>query len=274
MFTPIDLPDQPPSPGKVNEKAHLDFKADPTDDRFEIAKDVAALANAQGGTILIGAAGKGEYLQCHKPLSTDEASRSQRAYEEAVRDRCSPLPLFSVAGVPLDGGFVVAVNVWPFPGQLVGVEIKKGEAKCGKGGTQPEGLYYFPVRVGAHTVGLTPEQLAMFMDPKARRIALCLEQALGQTVTIHSSKNNPREHWQEEGRLDGVDFLGSAVTVSVRHRDEFVPVALPLDLIDAAWRSADRWNLLIAGRIEEWEEGPDGFPSETGRVRFFFTTSM
>src|SRR6185369_16093781 len=108
----------------TRESTQLDFKAKPTTDRFEAAKDVECLANADGGSLLIGAAG-GDHLDSYKPLSTDEAREAQRVFDEAVRDRCAPAPLISFAQIGLGDGIVLAVNVWPFPGQLVGVRLKR-----------------------------------------------------------------------------------------------------------------------------------------------------
>lgn len=273
MFTLIERHDQLPEPGKVNEQHHLDFKAEPTDDAFEIAKDVAAFANAEGGTLLIGARGRGEYLSKYEPLTRKAASQAQRTYEEAVRDRCSPAPLFNVNSVPYDDGFVMAVNVWAFPGQLVGVEVKQGEAKCGKKASQPEGLFFFPLRVGTHTKAISPEQLAMFMDPRVRRIAMCLGEAKGQKVTVFSSKCDRKTHWTEECVVEDVDFMGNAVAVRVVDDLDRARISIPLDLVESVWRSKDRWNLLIAGHIEKWLQGSDGYPPETGGDSYFFTSN-
>src|SRR5258708_3058921 len=119
-------------------------------------------------------------------MSFTDASKVQRGYDEAIRDRCSPTPLFDVVGIPKAGGTVGGVNGWRLPGQVVGGEIQKGEAKFGKRGTEPEGLYFFPLRVGAHTTSISPEQIPMFMDARVRRISICLQQAVGQTVILSS----------------------------------------------------------------------------------------
>jgi predicted HTH transcriptional regulator len=68
-----------PAPATANERATLDFKRAPTTSRVENAKDVAAFANACGGTIIVGAVAKGELLLRYEPLSLSEASAAQRA---------------------------------------------------------------------------------------------------------------------------------------------------------------------------------------------------
>jgi len=277
MFSPIDQTSELPKVGINNERRTIDFKGATTDDRYEIAKDVASFANAEGGTILIGAKGSGEYLASYAPLSTSDASKLQRSYEEAIRDRCSPVPLFDVVGVPVEGGFVVAVNVWPFPGQLVGVEIKKGEAKCGKQRVEPEGLYFFPLRVGTHTAAVSPEQMPMFMDPRVRRIAICLQGAIGRKVILScptprsdGSKSVSGSIWLEAARLDSVDLLGNAITVAVQYEGKELAVSVPFDLIDAAWKEDLHWRILVRGRIRPMQWRADlGIP-ELERIQLFF----
>jgi len=149
---------------------------------------------------------------------------------------------------------VLAVNVSPFPGQLVGVEVKRGEAECGTGRSQPEGLYYFPIRVGALTASILPEQMPMFMDAKVRRAAICLQGGIGKTVVVlrARARNGDDSVHVSPMILDNVDVMGNAVTVrftSAQKRD--VRVAIPFDLIEAAWRSEDRWFISVLGVIKE-----------------------
>jgi hypothetical protein len=46
-----------------------------------------------------------------RTIDFKSAAKAQRAYEEAIRSRCSPIPLFDIVGVPKDSRIVVAVNV-------------------------------------------------------------------------------------------------------------------------------------------------------------------
>jgi hypothetical protein len=274
MFSPVRFVEDLPAVGVSNERRSLDFKAAPTKDRYEIAKDVAAFANAEGGSILVGAKGSGEFLAAYEPLSIRDASNVQRTYDESIRDRCSPLPLFDIAAVPQGTGCIVAVNVWPFPGQPVGVKFKKTDVNCGALGRQPEGLFFYPLRVGAHTSSISPEQMPMFLDARTRRTAICLEQAVGQTVILsaitHQSNGKRGEMWVETGRLTKVDLLGNAVTVAMTCEKEEVLVALPLDFIVSAWRQEQEWRLLIKGRVQRVHWSKDCGKSALVRHRLFF----
>ncbi|WP_372518274.1 AlbA family DNA-binding domain-containing protein [Polyangium jinanense] len=92
-----------------------------------MAKDVAGFANASGGTILVGAvedARVGKRVS-YQPVSDTEARSVRRAYEEAVRDWCSPAPIVAVEELRLgNGGFMVAVNAWPAIATVIGVRVK------------------------------------------------------------------------------------------------------------------------------------------------------
>jgi hypothetical protein len=257
VFTPIRKASDLPPKGPSNEGQHREFKSKQTEDRYEIAKDVAAFANADGGTIFIGAKGNGEYLAGYEPLTTKEASAAQKVCDEAVHTRCAPPPIYTVDAIDLDGGVVVAVNVSPFPGQLVGVQVKKGEAKCGTSGREIEILYYYPLRVGAHTKGIRPEQLPMFMDPRVRRTALLLQEACGgkkQALfgSVGGGERSPSVGmWTATGFLLNVDILGNAVTIMMQEKrgQNRTEGSIPLDAIESVYRQGDTWRVLIRGKI-------------------------
>lgn len=252
MFTPIQTPSQLPEPGRVNENGCLDFKAHPTDDRFEIAKDIAAMANTSGGTLLVGAQGNGEILGKYVPIASIDASKSQRVYEEAVRDRCSPPPLFNVELIERDSGIIMAVNVWPFPGQLVGVRLLNGETKCGSKGKHVEDVFFFPMRVGSHTKAITPEMIPMFTDARARRIAACLGEARGKLLkwsTVVDRKNS----WQSDtAKLLDIDLLGNSVTLEMDFDSENkgAAISISIDHIETVWRDKNTWNMIVRGRFD------------------------
>jgi len=266
---PIEYERDLPEPGRANERCSLDFKAEPSADSFEIAKDVAALANAEGGTVLIGAAGKGEFLGSYRPMSVAESSRAQRLYEESIRDRCFPRPLFSVAAIEKDDGIVLALNVWPYPGQLVGVRVVQGEAKCGAAQKQPENLFFFPSRIGSHTTGLTPEQLPMFMDAHTRRIAILLKQAADQSVILRSPQRQTA-HYFRPAVVRRVDFLENTLALDLEEEDGAMsPISIPLDHVESAWKDEGRWFLLLRGYFDQWESGPAASKSLPNNRWFF-----
>lgn len=158
----------------ADETDTLEFKCDvepkkgsQSSDRFELAKDVSAFANAAGGTILVGACGKST-LQRYNPLERDHAARIAREFEEATRDRCAPPPSLTTEMLQHDGGVILAIHVSPFP---VPVAVKvRGDKADGYG----DPAWTFWRRVASQNVPFRPEELPMLMTPEIRRIALLL----------------------------------------------------------------------------------------------------
>ncbi len=252
---PIEEPNQLPAPGAISERATLDFKASDASDHFEAAKDVAAMANAYGGAIVVGAVAKGEMLLRYAPFEATQAGQTQRKYEEAIRDRCYPRPRVVVAQVEHEGGRVVVVNVWPFIGQAVGVALKKNDTAKGI-----EDVYYYPVRVGAHTVAITPEQMHMYLDARFRRTVLALRGSAGQKIWIEGRVE--RDGWYGTGVVSGLDEEGNGLELKLDFGDHgMIPYVLPLDDIQAVWRAGDRLKIRIHGYLEqmEWASDVDDF---------------
>jgi predicted HTH transcriptional regulator len=105
----------------------------------ELAKDVAAFANADGGVLLIGAYEDTRHgvLGTYKALDAQAVKLARESYSQAVRSFCFPSPIIDSVVVPHGNGSVVAVNVWPFPGQAVGVRSR-----------EHIDAYFFPFRSG------------------------------------------------------------------------------------------------------------------------------
>ena len=151
----------------------MDFKKElpPPPFAFELAKDVAMFANANGGVILVGAqedmanARLGKYF----PMTEPAARAARDEYEKAIAARCTPKPLYDAVILEQDTGFVVAVNVWPFPGQFVAVRTSADAVDGYKGPA-----FVFSVRLGTNCQYLTPEQTAMFTVPELRRVLILL----------------------------------------------------------------------------------------------------
>lgn len=241
MFKAIETASQLPEIDIANELATLDFKVKVNpDDRLELAKDVAAFANGQGGTILIGAATRGEFVTKYLPHSKEDASATQRAYEESVRDRCRPAPIFTVAQIDRDGGKIVAVNIWPSVGQPVGVELKQSDLA-----KQLQGVFFYPARVGAHTRAILPEQMHMFVDAKFRRTALALGESVGSRVKLLGREISA--DWWGRGSVVSVD--ASANTVELLVEPDQKRITLPLDIIESVWRDGSGWKIRIPGCI-------------------------
>jgi len=244
MFSPIEGLAQLPNVDAGYEKTSLDFKVKALGtDRFEAAKDVAALANTYGGTIIVGAAAAGEFVKKYLPLTLEDASGTQRHYEEAVRDLCRPTPLFNVVPIEVDSGKVVAINVWPFAGQPIGVRLKKDDLV-----RQLEDVFVYPIRSGAHTKAILPEQLHMFVDAKFRRTVIALHGSQGSRIKILGRTKNGG--WWGIGEVLAVDELGNALELLLDFPEgKKGRFALPLDVIEAVWRDRGAWKIRIPGEI-------------------------
>ncbi len=186
-----------PTVGDSHEDLNLDMKgySDQIETarhypEIEMAKDVAAFSNSTGGVILIGAHEKinhGGYLSHYTPITHQKAEEVKNLFNKAVENRCSPSPLIDISIIPKEAGYVVAINVWPFPGQPIGVRGQIDKQLEGKGFT----AFFFPLRVGTNTVFIKPEQLPMLMLPDLRRIAILLDTIPPQArkrLTIHGLK--------------------------------------------------------------------------------------
>lgn len=87
VMTEADLPPV----GTSWESSACDFKSDCDSTRFtEMAKDMAAFANATGGVIIIKAAEARTRLLRYIPMDRQEADSIRAAYECAAKDHCVP----------------------------------------------------------------------------------------------------------------------------------------------------------------------------------------
>lgn len=249
---PITNPNQLPVRG-CPETNSLEFKArykkstTPPFSGYELGKDVAALANAMGGTILVGAQEVASALDGYAPLSETDANETIHAVEQAVRDRCSPSPVVSQNKVPLDVGFVVAINVSPFPGQPVGVRLRSDRTE-GHGGD----AWTFPVRIGTQTKFFRPEQLAMLMSAEYRRIAILLNEIKPGDEVLLTTPN--RGHgsemkcsFQSSSALDNILVLPSKERGVGTFR-------IPIDRVRSVWRDGS-WYILIDGHFGQGANG-------------------
>lgn len=238
----------------TRESETCEFKARLEDDDFEIAKDIAAFANALGGAIFIGIVGGDRFVR-PQPMSGDEIAAAQRAIETAIRDRCRPAPDFRFVEVDSAPGKVLIVDVSPFPGQLVGVRLKKGEAQCGVSKKQPEDLFFYPRRSGTHIKGLLPEQIPMLVDAKLRRIVIHLERAVGAKAVLFSTKYlRTSGKWLQPVYVRNVDLLSNALVVDMPKDGDVRVVSIPLDAVETVTRAGETWHIYIAGKLSSVSE--------------------
>jgi hypothetical protein len=161
-----------PIVGDTIERPVMDMKVKPRTFPFERARDLAAFANHLGGTLLIGAHETDQQLRAYVGMSDADAGSVLDGYSKAVASRCHPRPAVDFEQYEDPGDAtkrVVAINVQPSL-NLVGVAIHADKVNEGWG----DNAYVFPVRSGTDATYLQPEQLAMFMTPQVRRIAVML----------------------------------------------------------------------------------------------------
>lgn len=258
---PIETESQLPQPGTSYETRMFDMKLRYRDDRqFEKAKDVAAFANGTGGIILLGAIenlATGHLLR-YEPMSETDALVLRNQFDEAVRDRCRPVPIADARIIQKDAGYVVAVSVWPFPGQVVGVKIRSDPAE----GRQHD-TWYFPMRSGTHTIELQPEHTAMLMSPKMRAVAVSLSRIpmrvgvsirLCYQATTHVSASGKRDSTiHAYGELHDYSLLENRVALRVENpnRPQMSEIFLPMDAIQSVWQGKDasEWHMALSGSI-------------------------
>ncbi|HXF34765.1 MAG TPA: ATP-binding protein [Candidatus Acidoferrales bacterium] len=228
----------------ASESESLDFKRqlsanDGKVDRFEIAKDVAALANTIGGTLLIGAVAEKNRLVRYEGLTESDAKRAWQVVEECVRDRCFPGPSLAPKFHEHDTGTVLGIDVVPSVGPIA-VRVKRSETQI-DGGHQYESWLFFE-RVTSHTREFSPEQLPMLMNPDLRRKAILLR-AIPQSAIVAIEITNmvdPRAY-----AVTSVDELANTVVLSASDGNV---VAMPIDRIETVFRRSTGVWCLIAGR--------------------------
>jgi hypothetical protein len=244
-----DLPTQ--TLAVVRESYELDFKSHVNPDaRGEHAKDMAAFANAFGGTIVVGAAENGNVLDYHG-LPPDEAEHIATGYDLAHRDWLSPKPRIDIHLFPcLNANRVmVAVNVEPVPGQVIGAAAYRRDGSMGDKSTG----WRFPYRVGRDTDWLRPEQLPMMMDPITRRTAILLE-----AIPVAHRKEVQIECWYEyvpggkpsvyRVRHEGVDLMANVFKVVSTEHGVHAHMRIPLDDVSAVWEMApEAWRVRVNG---------------------------
>jgi Putative DNA-binding domain len=235
----------------------LDFKerVDPKQ-WWELAKDIAAFANHVGGTILVGASEQANGAALLFGVTSADAIELAREYENAAKDKCKPRPLVGIEQIPLENcNVVVAVNVEPFPLALVGAMFY---ARDKNGKPQTCDAWRFAVRVGKHNVALQPDQIAMFMEPKTRRMVTLLEripEAHRTQVTLHYIPGSGGLPHPLPIILEGVDVLQNVFVFSEARGGTGRRQRAPLDDVEAVWEGKrDQWQIKVSGYLDSGEK--------------------
>lgn len=221
-----------PEIGTDIERAVMDWKVVPAATEFHKAKDVAAFANHLGGTLLLGAAEANGQLAAYVGLSVADAGAVRAAFSKAVANRCNPFPLIDFDEFEDPGDStrrIVAVHVWPSL-LLIGVKVMAHKPTEGWG----DSSYVFPVRTGTDADFLQPDQLAMYMTPEVRRIAVLLSRIpKGTMIRVHRVEDT--HAWV--GRLGEVSEVENIVTFHKENGDKMQN--LPLDCIRTVY---EKWD--------------------------------
>ena len=219
----------------TTESECLDFKArlNRTDggrkvDYAELAKDLAAFANAYGGTILVGACerGVGE-LQQYDALSAEEAEEAGTAYVHAGEALCFPRVPVTLARIACDAGFVLAVNVEPRLDAIVGVRSASNS-----------NAYLFPVRHDDDTKFLNPEQTVLNMLPQVRRTIILLRQIPSNAHVVV----DPNETYVLQSQMFPKSQAGSIHSIDVDKNSFQVGSGyFALDRVESVFLKAAQW---------------------------------
>jgi hypothetical protein len=237
-FVALQKPRSLPTIGEAIERSVMDWKvkASPTD--FEKAKDVAMFANHLGGTLLVGAGELSGQLNAYVGMTEARAGALRDSFSKAIADRCQPRPAIDFEEYEdphRPRRRIVAINVSPSL-NLVGVKVAGNKRREGYGGP----AYVFPVRSGTDARYLEPGQLAMFMTPQIRRVAVMLARIpTGTRVTVVLGRDSQK--------VTPTWFFDAVVEEeNVAHfRSETKPVHLPIDRILSVYQDPDGWRVVM-----------------------------
>jgi hypothetical protein len=256
LFRVISTPQDLPLVGNSIETGTFDLKGAVESDRHEMAKDVAALANASGGVLLIGAYENKGMLAKYAPMDRTVAFKAKDAYEHAVKELCRPVPVMDAVPIQMAApeDWVVAVNVYGFPASAVGVLWNK----------DPE-VYAFPLRVATHTRWMSPTEIPMLMIPQLRRAAILLDSIPADhrrnIWLMADERDDPANPFSLHVMLIDVDQLGTTVLFESLEEPIATRFSVPLDAVLSVWRPTEQsWTVSVDGhfarRDKEWRYQP------------------
>lgn len=237
LLTPTDLPPE----NFDRETLSLDVKGKDLRryKQEDLAEQIAAFANALGGSIIIGANEQAGGTYLYGPATEADADATRIRYEQANRDFCSPNPLLEAVVIPRPPGFVTVVNVWPFLGQAVGVRM----------GAPDKPTWLFPFRVGTQTKFLRAEQLPMIMLPELRKAAILLSQiSEGEGVMIQ----NPGGGSNVQMLFKSIQIESATFTMQTNRgmQGPNEVATFPLEAILMIWKHhRDGWQIAVRGQI-------------------------
>lgn len=190
----------------LEEQIDLEFKSAhyDRDQAGELAKDVAALANAAGGLILLGVVEEGGVSRSLSPI--DLVGGYRERYTQIVAARVSPLPQFDIVQIPSRADATVGVVALVVP-----------RSPNAPHAVVKEGALRYPRRHGATTGYLSEPEVA---DAYRRRIVSAREQAQAAALTETDLLEtlNPREPWLV---ITAVPDLSGSLTIDRQAAEAF-----------------------------------------------------
>jgi hypothetical protein len=242
--------------------------------KIEFAKDVVALANVLGGHVLVGVSTDMNGTRCTGFHGIDQVLATDiiKVFEEQVRDRCRPTPIFNVRTIahPGTAKVVIVIAVETSPYAPIGVALRQEN-----GGHLVDKGWAFPYRVGSLTEYLHPDQFGVYQSMSARRAAAFLNSIPTDErliVNIHWASHGGFARGYGDGgnmryesvsvRFVCVDLLGNVASFVESKRE--APIDIPLDQIQSVWRktrtSGQSWEVSILGCLDhiagEWQHLP------------------
>jgi hypothetical protein len=240
--------------GSLCESERLDFKAKYWKDggsgdwtwELELAKDLAALANAIGGYIVVGATENGGVLSgfINPELPQNWEAGFQRVVGSFLRP--SPLVFPELVALDVNNPGVKQLIIEVVPSELVVAVTNPSDARA---------RLMVPVRHGSHTVPLPADRAIMQIASPFRRWSIRLEGIKFQDhrvrlmtdKTSHYPELYPYQFIETMVLVDDVEID----SVTLRHFDgrRFV---LPFDYIEAIWRSNQEniWIVIAQGKLD------------------------
>ncbi len=248
VFKPIrsvdDLP--PTGPTTRTAEAHsIDFKNTyPLNNQAEMAKDMAAFANALGGVILIGTSRDGDPLAYPGIARTYADQLSDRFADTHARHLSPKPPIIEriIFDAPASGTVLLAVNVHPFADQIVGARVDTN-------------VWRFPIRVGADTNDLEPAMLPLYASAVRRNIIL-LENIDRARDKVRICFRNPRNTTNAQpsylaAKIHSIDISKNVLVVTLENESDTYH-RIPLDDIECVWDSAHNyadWVVRVLGHF-------------------------
>lgn len=150
---------------EIAERTELDFKREiygtKKDDPRELAADVAAMANAVGGVILLGVDEQDSVASALVPIEAEKRDSELRRIHEIVAQRVAPVPVIYTEWIDVDGGGVIAIVIPPSRGAPHAV---------GRDGSPTNPYLCWPRRDGTRKRYLSEFEIADAYSVRARQV--------------------------------------------------------------------------------------------------------